>query len=70
MVAELLQGLGYSLQSNVKRMEGGNHSDRNAQFEYLNGQVREQQALGNPVISVDTKRKELVGDFKNNGREW
>lgn len=70
MVAELLQELGYSLQSNVKRLEGGNHPDRNAQFEYLNGQVREQQALGNPVISVDTKKKELVGDFKNSGREW
>jgi hypothetical protein len=70
MVAELLQELGYSLQSNVKRLEGGNHPDRNAQFEYLNGQVKEQQALGNPVISVDTKKKELVGDFKNSGREW
>jgi len=70
MVAELLQELGYSLQSNVKRSEGGNHPDRNAQFEYLNGQVKEQQALGNPVISVDTKKKELVGDFKNSGREW
>ena len=70
MVAELLKELGYSLQSNVKRMEGGDHPHRNAQFEYLNAQVREQQALGNPVISVDTKKKELVGDFKNSGREW
>jgi hypothetical protein len=70
MVAELLQELGYSLQSNVKRLEGGHHPDRNAQFEYLNGQVKEQQTLGNPVISVDTKKKELVGDFKNSGREW
>ena len=51
-------------------MEGGHHPDRNAQFEYLNGQVQEQQALGNPVISVDTKKKELVGDFKNSGRKW
>jgi hypothetical protein len=70
MVAELLQELGYSLQSNVKVKEGGDHEDRNAQFEYLNGQVQAQQALGNPVISVDTKKKELVGDFKNSGREW
>lgn len=70
MVAELLQELGYSLQSNVKLREGGQHEDRNAQFEYLNGQVQAQQALGNPVISVDTKKKELVGDFKNSGREW
>ena len=70
MVAELLNELGYSLQSNVKRLEGGNHPDRNAQFEYINEQVLKQQDLGNPVISVDTKKKELVGDFKNNGREW
>src|SRR5271157_3540103 len=70
MVAELLQELGYSLQSNVKLREGGHHEDRNAQFEYLNGQVQAQQTLGNPVISVDTKKKELVGDFKNSGREW
>ena len=70
MVAELLKELGYSLQSNVKRLEGGKHPDRNAEFEYINQQVCEEQALGNPVISVDTKKKELVGDFKNNGREW
>ncbi len=70
MVAELLQELGYTLQSNVKRLEGSSHPDRNAQFEYLNRQVREQQALRNPVISVDTKKKELVGDFENSGREW
>ena len=70
MVAEILKELGYSLQSNVKRLEGGNHPDRNVQFEYLNEQVRQQQAIGNPVISVDTKKKELVGDFKNGGREW
>ena len=70
MVAQLLQELGYSLQANAKRMEGGNHPDRNAQFEYISQKVREQQTLGNPVISVDTKKKELVGDFKNSGREW
>lgn len=70
MVAELLQELGYSLQANVKRLEGGQHPDRNAQFEYISRQVCAQQALGHPVISVDTKKKELVGDFKNSGREW
>ena len=70
LVAELLQELGYSLQSNVKLREGGHHEDRNAQFEYLNGQVQAQQALGQPVISVDTKKKELMGDFKNSGRAW
>jgi hypothetical protein len=70
LVAELLADLGYSLQANVKRKEGEDHPDRNAQFEYLNGQVRAYLASGQPVISVDTKKKELVGDFKNSGREW
>jgi Rhodopirellula transposase DDE domain len=70
LVATLLLELGYSLQANVKRHEGEDHPDRNAQFEYLNGQVREYLAAGEPVISVDTKKKELVGDFKNSGREW
>ena len=69
-VAALLLQMGYSLQANVKRREGEGHPDRNAQFEYLNGQVREYLAAGEPVISVDTKKKELVGDFKNSGREW
>jgi transposase len=69
MVAELLQELGYSLQSNRKSLEGSAHPDRNAQFEYINRQTMRFQAEGQPVISVDTKKKERVGDFKNNGRE-
>jgi hypothetical protein len=69
-VAELLHGLDYSLQGNRKTKEGAAHPDRDAQFTYLNGQVRAFQERGQPVISVDTKKKELVGDFKNGGREW
>lgn len=69
MVAVLLQELGYSLQSNRKTREGGQHPDRNAQFEHINRKVKEYLKRGDPVISVDTKKKELVGDFKNNGRE-
>jgi transposase len=69
MVAELLHELGYSLQANQKTLEGSSHPDRNAQFEHLNGQVRLQLAAGEPVVSVDTKKKELVGPFKNGGRE-
>jgi hypothetical protein len=69
-VAHLLRQTGYSLQANRKTREGGTHPDRNAQFEYLNGQVRRRQQRGQPVISVDTKKKELVGDFRNGGREW
>jgi len=68
-VAELLHGLGYSLQANRKTLEGTDHPDRNAQFEHLNGAVQLQLSLGEPVISVDTKKKELVGPFKNSGRE-
>ena len=70
LVAELLQGEGYSLQANVKIREGGTHPDRNAQFEYINARIHQAQGGGQPVISVDTKKKELVGDFKNSGREW
>jgi hypothetical protein len=70
LVAELLVRQGYSLQGNLKRHEGEDHPDRNAQFEYLNEQVRAFLTAGQPVISVDTKKKELVGDFKNSGREW
>jgi len=70
VVAELLHEAGYSLQANQKTREGAAHPDRDAQFEYLNERVRAQQARGEPVISVDTKKKELVGDFKNAGREW
>ena len=70
LVSELLAGEGYSLQANVKTREGGTHPDRNAQFEHINECIRAAQAEGQPVISVDTKKKELVGDFKNSGREW
>jgi transposase len=70
LVAELLDELGYSLQANRKTREGSQHPDRDAQFAYLNDQVRRHQQQGQPVISVDTKKKELVGDFKNPGREW
>jgi Rhodopirellula transposase DDE domain len=69
-VADWLRQLGYSLQGNRKTREGGQHADRNAQFEYIARQVRTVQKHGQPVISVDTKKKELVGDFKNGGREW
>jgi hypothetical protein len=69
-VALLLQDLGYSLQANRKTREGRSHADRDAQFEHINRQVRSFQEQGQPVVSVDTKKKELVGDFKNPGREW
>ncbi|GAC1470734.1 MAG: hypothetical protein NVSMB9_16140 [Isosphaeraceae bacterium] len=69
-VAALLGQLGYSLQSNRKTKEGSSHPDRNAQFEYISDQVRRFQRRGQPVVSVDTKKKELVGDFKNGGREY
>ena len=69
-VAHLLNAQGYSLQSNRKTLEGATHPDRNAQFEYINAKVKGFQQRGQPVISVDTKKKELVGPYKNNGREW
>jgi transposase len=69
IVAELLHDLGYSLQANQKTLEGSDHPDRNAQFEYLNAAVQQQLWAGEPTISVDTKKKELVGPFKNGGRE-
>ena len=69
IVAGLLHELGYSLQANRKTLEGTNHPDRNAQFEHLNAAVQLQLSLGEPVISVDTKKKELVGPFRNGGRE-
>jgi len=69
LVAELLHELDYSLQANRKVLEGSQHPDRNAQFEYLNDQVQQQVAAGQPAISVDAKKKELVGPFKNVGRE-
>ena len=70
-VARLLQkDLDYSLQANRKTKEGESHPDRNAQFEYIAEQTRAFQQRGQPVISVDTKKKELVGEYKNGGREW
>ena len=69
VVANLLRTLEYSLQGNRKVLEGSQHPDRNAQFEYLNAQVETQLAAGEPAISVDAKKKELVGPFKNGGRE-
>ena len=69
-VSEVLQDLGYSLQANRKTREGTQHPDRNAQFEHIARRAKEFQQRGEPVISVDTKKKELVGDFKNAGREW
>lgn len=66
----LLKDLGYSLQGNQKTREGTQHPDRNAQFEHINRKVKRFQSDGQPVISVDTKKKELIGDFKNGGREW
>ncbi len=69
-VAALLADLGYSLQANRKTKEGQDHPDRDAQFRYINEQVHAFQRQGHPVISVDAKKKELVGDFRNSGREW
>jgi hypothetical protein len=70
VVADLLHTMGYSLQANRKTKEGAGHPDRDAQFEHLNGKVRWCLGRRQPVISVDTKKKEWVGEFKNNGREW
>jgi len=69
-VASLLKAAGYSLQANRKTREGAGHPDRDAQFAYLNARVGSFHQRGQPAISVDTKKKELVGDFKNGGREW
>ena len=69
LVGRLLRRLGFSLQANCKTREGTSHPDRDAQFEHINTQVLGFQAAGQPAISVDTKKKELVGDFKNGGRE-
>jgi len=69
-VAQLLRQLNYSLQSNRKTEEGDDHPDRDAQFQHINEQVRQALAGGWPVISVDTKKKELVGNYKNAGRQW
>jgi hypothetical protein len=69
-IRQCLQLLGFSLQSNKKTKEGGNHPDRDAQFEHINSVAKEFLSSGDPVISVDCKKKELIGDYKNNGREW
>ena len=69
-VAKLLRAHGYSLQAPNKSVEGTQHPDRNAQFEHINAKAQRCIAAGVPVISVDTKKKELVGNFKNGGREW
>lgn len=68
--AKLLRALGFSLQANRKMTEGASHPDRDAQFRHINATVAAALAAGEPAISVDTKKKELVGDFKNPGREW
>jgi transposase len=69
-VAELLHDLDYSLQANQKTLEGSQHADRDEQFEHINRKAQRYLKQSQPVISVDTKKKELVGDFKNAGREW
>ncbi len=69
-VTDLLRDEGFSLQANAKTLEGSQHVDRDAQFRYLNEQARQHRDAGQPVISVDTKKKELVGEFKNDGRQW
>jgi hypothetical protein len=69
-VASLLRQAGYSLQANRKTREGASHPDRNAQFEYINSRVTRFLKRGQPAVSVDTKKKELVGDFRNGGQEW
>src|SRR3954465_4091657 len=70
LVGTLRPDLGFSLQANAKTREGGRHPDRDAQFAFINAHVTRALAAGEPVISVDTKKKELVGDFKNAGRAW
>src|SRR5450755_3511464 len=69
-VADLLHEEGFSLQGNAKALEGKQSPDRDAQFRYLNEQAREHQDAGEPVVSVDTKKKELAGNYRNGGREW
>jgi hypothetical protein len=69
-IARLLKETGYSLQSNRKTLEGKQHPDRNAQFEHINRRVKAQQRAGQPALSVDTKKKEIIGEFKNPGRTW
>ena len=70
MVSELLHDLGYSLQATRKTREGADHPDRDAQFAHLNAQATAYLAAGDPVVSVTALKQEVVGDFKNGGREW
>jgi hypothetical protein len=70
VLRRLLPEMGYSVQAPAKTVEGASHPDRDDQFRYIAGQVAEFQAAGQPVISVDTKKKELVGNYDNGGREW
>jgi hypothetical protein len=70
MVAQLLRAMDYSLQGNRKTKEGANHPDRDAQFRHINEQVHRAMSAGRPVISVDTKKKELIGNYENEGRQW
>jgi len=69
LVSELLQDQGYSLQANVKTREGSQHPDRDAQFQYINNKVQDFLGRGLPVLSVDAKKKENAGEFKNGGRK-
>ena len=69
-VGDLLRGQGFSLQGNAKTIEGKQHPDRDAQFRYINEQARDHQQTGDPVVSVDAKKKEMVGEFGNAGRQW
>lgn len=69
-VGDLLRGEGFSLQTGAKTIEGKQHPDRDAQFRYINEQARQHMDAGQPVVSVDTKKKELVGDYKNAGQQW
>jgi len=69
-VARMLRDIGYSLQANSRVREGKQHPDRDAQFQYINKKVRSFQRRGLPVISVDAKKREIVGNFQNRGREW
>jgi hypothetical protein len=70
VTAQVLKACGYSLQANRKTYEGGKHPDRNAQFLYIQAQKEQHAAAGNPVLSIDGKKKELIGNYKNPGREW
>jgi len=69
-IRRLLHEMGFSLKANKKRIEGASHADRDAQFQHINGTGKAFEAQGKPVISVDCKKKELIGNFKNSGREW